>query len=107
MTLNGFYSNDSGILAFAGTAVYFPDGSVMVEADKENYSFPYRGWYWFVNESEARSVLNLPDADIPVYTGPVKIPVETDTPSRVNKVGHNILSREPKKFTPRPSYLIT
>jgi hypothetical protein len=104
MNLNGFYASDNGLLSFAGTSVYFPDGLVMVEADKASYSFPYRGWYWFVNESAARTALNLPDSGIPAYTGPSKDTLTVqEKPFRVNKIGIRL---EPKKFTPRPSYLI-
>jgi hypothetical protein len=107
MTLNGFYSNDGGLLAFAGTAVYFPGGEIIVEVDKADYSFPYRGWYWFVNESAARTALNLPDSSIPVYTGPDKALPVSEKPFRTNKVGYSITSKPPIKFTPRPVYLIT
>jgi hypothetical protein len=69
--LNGLYSHDCGILAFAGTAVYFPSGEIIVEADKANYSFPYKSWFWFVDEAAARAALNLPDLDAPAYVGGV------------------------------------
>ena len=33
-------------------------------------------------------------------------PTPENKPLRVNKVGHSIINSEPKKFTPKPSYLI-
>ena len=55
---SGFYSfNDS--LFYAPNFVYFPDGTSLLVENKDNYSYPDNGWYWFDSEEAAKLFFNI------------------------------------------------
>lgn len=44
---SGFYAYFDDELQYSDNAVYFPDGSVIVETLHDTYTYPYNGWYYF------------------------------------------------------------
>lgn len=44
---SGFYAYFDGTLHYCDNAVYFPDGTVLVETLHNTYTYPYQGWYYF------------------------------------------------------------
>jgi hypothetical protein len=56
---SGFYFCQEGALAFAPNFVETKDFQIYRE-QKNLYSFPINGWYWFETEDEARMFFNLP-----------------------------------------------
>ena len=56
---SGFYKNDNGQLLFGKN--YVLSGSYNLYRDqKNNYTYPLGGWYWFESEEEARVQFNIP-----------------------------------------------
>ena len=54
-----FYKLDDGLLLEGPNAVYAPTFTLLKE-DKDTYTYPIDGWYWFNSEEEARQYFNLP-----------------------------------------------
>lgn len=54
----GFYLYEEELL-YAPNFVHAPDYSLTKE-QKDNYSYPNNGWYWFDSEEEAIAFFNLP-----------------------------------------------
>lgn len=54
----GFYKNDNGSLLVGETFVYSPRVTLKAE-DKDNFTYPQDGWYWFDTEDEAYSFFGL------------------------------------------------
>lgn len=53
-----FYKNDNGSLLVGENFVYSPIVTLKVE-DKDNFTYPQDGWYWFDTEDEAYSFFGL------------------------------------------------
>jgi len=54
----GFYKlTDDGLL-YGPNAIYSPIYTLLI-ADKDNYSYPVDGWYYFDNDDEAYTFFNL------------------------------------------------
>lgn len=58
-----FFKNDDGLLLEGPNAVYAPTFTLLKE-DKDIYTYPTDGWYWFDSEDEAREFFNLPPLEI-------------------------------------------
>lgn len=57
----GFYKIDQdGIFHYAPNFVKAPDYELYKE-DKDSYTYPTNGWYWFEDEVIARQFFNLPE----------------------------------------------
>jgi hypothetical protein len=56
---SGFYQAAGKHLAFAPNKVMAPDYT-LDRADKDSYSYPAHGWYWFDTEEQAREFFGLP-----------------------------------------------
>ena len=50
---SGFYAHFDNELYYSDNAVYFPDGSVIVETLHDTYTYPINGWYYFATIEEA------------------------------------------------------
>lgn len=50
---SGFYAYFDNQLQYCDNAVYFPDGTVIVETCHESYDYPYQDWYYFNTRDEA------------------------------------------------------
>lgn len=57
---SGFYRlyQDTNSLLFAPHFVTGPNFEIVRE-NKDSYSYPVEGWYWFNNEQEAKIFFNL------------------------------------------------
>jgi hypothetical protein len=67
----GFYKlEDGGTLLFGPNGV-IGDGYELIRQDRETYTYPTGGWYWFDTESEARVFFNLPE---PTLESPLNLP---------------------------------
>lgn len=55
----GFYKNDDGNLLYGPNFVLNKDYELKKE-NKDNYTYPVNGWYWFDSESDARVYFNMP-----------------------------------------------
>jgi|688.fasta_scaffold01323_15 hypothetical protein len=54
---SGFYKNDNGDLLY-GTKIYGPYGNFyLTKEEKDNYTYPVDGWYWFDSIEDARGNL--------------------------------------------------
>ena len=58
-----FYKLDDGLLLEGPNAVYAPTFTLLKE-DKDIYTYPIDGWYWFNSDEEAREFFNLPPQEI-------------------------------------------
>jgi len=56
----GFYKNDEGNLLYAPNYILFPHAEEWTIENKDEYTYPTLGWYYFDSEEEARIFLNLP-----------------------------------------------
>lgn len=58
---SGFYMFDPilDMLIYAPDAVYFPDGSVIVETLHDTYTYPYNGWYYFESKLLAEEFFGI------------------------------------------------
>lgn len=61
---SGFYKNDSGFLSYGQNYVLAGSFNLYKE-HKDEYSYPYNGWYWFDTEEQAREFFNLPKMYLP------------------------------------------
>ena len=57
----GFYKFDD-ILLYGPNSVAGPDLHLIKE-EKDLYTYPVEGWYWFNSENEARDFFGLPAID--------------------------------------------
>ena len=55
----GFYKLDKDELLYGPNFVLNADYNLYKE-QKNTYSYPVDGWYWFLDENEARSFFGLP-----------------------------------------------
>ena len=53
-----FYKEDNGSLLIGENFVYSPTVTLKAE-DKDNFTYPQDGWYWFDTEDEAYSFFGL------------------------------------------------
>ena len=53
-----FYKEDNGSLLVGENFVYSPTVTLKVE-EKDNFTYPQDGWYWFNTEDEANSFFGL------------------------------------------------
>lgn len=59
MDTSGFYKNDNGMILCGPNFV--DAGSYYLSRDqKDSFTYPYNGWYWFDSEEEAYAFWNLP-----------------------------------------------
>lgn len=66
MDTSGFYKNDFGDLLYGPN--YVLGGSYnLYKAQKDTYTYPIGGWYWFDSEEEARIFFNLPKPPEPEF----------------------------------------
>lgn len=61
---DGFYADAGEDVAFAPNFVQWPDGELIQRADKDSYSYPVRGYYWFNTRREALSFFSRNDPDV-------------------------------------------
>ena len=54
----GFYKNNSGTLLFAPNFVENKDFQLYI-GEKNSYTYPVNGWYWFDTLQEAETVLGV------------------------------------------------
>ena len=54
----GFYKNDNGTLLFAPNFVESNDFQLYKE-NKDNYTYPIQGWYWFDTQQESETTLGI------------------------------------------------
>jgi hypothetical protein len=60
---SGFYAYFDNYLQYSNNAVYFPDGTVLVETLHDTYTYPINGWYYFQFREEAELFFGItPDA---------------------------------------------
>jgi hypothetical protein len=56
----GFYKNDNGSLFHAPNFVHGPYQTFsLLKENKDAYSYPVEGWYWFDSEEEAKTFFNV------------------------------------------------
>lgn len=53
-----FYKEDNGSLLIGENFVYSPVVTLKAE-DKDNFTYPQDGWYWFDTEEESYSFFGL------------------------------------------------
>jgi hypothetical protein len=54
----GFYKKDGDVLLYGPNGIYTPTFSLLKE-NKDNYTYPVDGWYWFDDDGSAYSFFNL------------------------------------------------
>lgn len=59
-----FYKNDNGSLLIGENFVYSPIVTLKVE-DKDNFTYPQDGWYWFDTEDEANMFFGIKKEIVP------------------------------------------
>lgn len=59
-----FYKEDNGSLLSGDNFVFSPIVTLKAE-DKDNFTYPQDGWYWFDTEDEANSFLGLEKGLLP------------------------------------------
>lgn len=57
-----FYKEDNGSLLIGENFVYSPTVTLKTE-DKDNFTYPQDGWYWFDTEDEAYSFFGLENVE--------------------------------------------
>jgi len=55
----GFYKLDNAELLY-GPNFVLNTGYSLYKEQKDTYSYPVDGWYWFADENQARSFFGLP-----------------------------------------------
>ena len=67
---SGFYKNDNGFLLYG--KYYVLSGSYnLYREQKEEYNYPYNGWYWFDSEELAIEYFGLPKPIISPNSGDI------------------------------------
>ncbi len=61
MDTSGFYNKDA--MLRAGKFVYGP-GFTLLRADKDTYTYPVNGWFWFDSAEEAAAAFEVNIEDI-------------------------------------------
>lgn len=61
---SGFYRNDQGFLSYGKNYVMSGYYNLLRE-QKDEYTYPVNGWYWFDSEDQAREYFNLPKPIMP------------------------------------------
>lgn len=56
---SGFYKNEDGMLLHGPNFVLAGSFNLYKE-QKDGYTYPIHGWYWFDTEEKAREFFNLP-----------------------------------------------
>lgn len=59
-----FYKEDNGSLLIGENFVYSPTVTLKAE-EKDNFTYPQDGWYWFDTEEEAYSFFGLEREIVP------------------------------------------
>lgn len=59
---SGFYKMD-GSLIYAPHAVLGPEYELLIE-EKDTYTYPTYGWYWFNDEETAKMFFNIEDENV-------------------------------------------
>jgi len=59
MKESGFYKLEENELLY-GPNFVLNEGYRLYKANKDNYTYPVDGWYWFADENEARIFFGLP-----------------------------------------------
>lgn len=55
---SGFYKNDNGFISYGQN--YVLGGSYnLYKEEKDNYTYPINGWYWFDSEEKAYEYFNI------------------------------------------------
>jgi hypothetical protein len=54
-----FFTYQDNILQEAPNFIIFPDGVELWAVNKDNYTYPVNGWYWFDTEAEAKTFYGL------------------------------------------------
>ena len=54
--MQGFYKNDNGFLIWSADRVLNENFELWLD-QKDTYTYPVEGWYWFDSEVEARNTL--------------------------------------------------
>lgn len=61
---SGFYKLDTDAeehsFFYAPNFVYGPNGFQLLRENKDQYTYPVDGWYWFDTEQQARQFWNIP-----------------------------------------------
>lgn len=55
-----FYKYENNLL-HSGSYVQFPDGEMLILDLLDTYTFPFRDWYYFATEEEAKSFFGIND----------------------------------------------
>lgn len=64
---DGFYAWEDNTLKYATNFVQFPDGTTLQRSEKDTYSYPIKGYYWFNTRQEALNFFQKPDPDVDEY----------------------------------------
>ena len=57
---SGFYKNENSGLLYAPNFVYGPYQTFsLLKENKDHYTYPVEGWYWFDSEVEAKAFFDL------------------------------------------------
>ena len=59
----GFYAWEDNTLKFAANFIQFPDGTTIQRSERDTYSYPIKGYYWFNTRNEALEFFGKPDPD--------------------------------------------
>jgi len=72
MNTAGFYKTENNGLFYGPNYVTGICGGNLYKEQKDSYTYPVGGWYWFESEEEARIFLNTP---IPPFLPPPSPPI--------------------------------
>ena len=65
METQGFYKNDNGMILYGPNFV--DAGSfLLLKEEKDTYTYPIGGWYWFDSKEDAYGFWNLPVPPDPI-----------------------------------------
>lgn len=60
----GFYAWEDDTLKFAANFIQFPNGTTIQRSERDTYSYPVNGYYWFNTKQAALSFFNKSDPDV-------------------------------------------
>lgn len=61
----GFYKKEGDGLLYGPNGIYTPTSSLLKE-NKDDYTYPIDGWYWFDDEDSAYSFFNIDIRNKPI-----------------------------------------
>lgn len=64
---SGFYKKENNELFYGKNFVYGINFTNLLRETKDQYTYPFEGWYWFDSETEARQFLNIPKMENNFY----------------------------------------